>query len=146
MALLLREGSVAPVTVAAVLHEVYAGPGLVLLIGVIEEERLGHVYYDFFINDGAGHLPVRHCRVWDTPLDIGRLVDAVGRRRAVAYWGRVSWLGRYVVIAGRISSAGETHICAEQLRLVRTADEVSFHLIEVAWAYLHAQRARSTFA
>jgi len=48
--------------------------------------------------------------------------------------------GKYIIVAGQVRTSPELHMTAVNARLVRSADEVSYHMIEAAHAALKLQR------
>jgi hypothetical protein len=94
----------------------------VVLVGVVEELSLGAML-EFTLNDGTGRLKVRHYQSNETEHGI------------VA--------GRYVSVVGTPRPSPKLHISAMNLRPVTSADEVSYHTIEVAHVALLMKKGGS---
>lgn len=84
----------------------------VVLVGVVEELSQGAVL-EFTLNDGTGRLKVRYYQ------NDGQGLDGIAA-------------GRYVSVVGMLRPSPSLHISAMTLRPVTSADEVSYHTIEVA--------------
>ena len=93
-----------------------------VLVGV--EEGLVQLYpgLEFVVNDASGRIKVRHYGNGDADASIKGLVT-----------------GRYASIVGSLRMSPMLHVSALSLRLVTSADEVSYHMIEVANAALKLQ-------
>jgi hypothetical protein len=98
--------------------------GTVHLVGVIEALVEQTAMIEFTLNDASGRMKVRH-------YNSGA---ALAEGLAV---------GRYVCVTGNLRTSPATHVSAMSLRPVSSADEVSYHMIEVALAAL---RLRSSAA
>jgi len=97
----------------------------VVLVGTVEELSQGAVV-EFTLNDGSGRIKVRHYQNNDN----GKGIDGI-----IA--------GRYVSVVGMLRPSPSLHISAMSLRLVTSADEVSYHMIEVAHVALMMRRGGS---
>jgi len=97
----------------------------VVLVGTVEELSQGAVV-EFTLNDGSGRIKVRHYQNNDN----GKGTDDI-----IA--------GRYVSVVGMLRPSPSLHISAMSLRLVTSADEVSYHMIEVAHVALMMKRGGS---
>lgn len=97
-------------------------PGMMLLVGVIEAWAPQSMSVEFRINDGTGRMKVRYYMT-DKQLDDVKSLGA----------------GQYVSLFGNLRTAPEFHFAAAGMRPVRTADEVSYHMIEVAHAAMKLQ-------
>jgi len=97
----------------------------VVLVGTVEELSQGAVV-EFTLNDGSGRIKVRHYQNNDN----GKGIDGI-----IA--------GRYVSVVGMLRPSPSLHISAMSLRLVTSADEVSYHMIEVAHVALMMKRGGS---
>lgn len=95
----------------------------VVLVGVVEELSQGAVV-EFTLNDGSGRVKVRHYQNSEQALD-----------------GIIA--GRYVSVVGMLRPSPSLHISAMNLRPVTSADEVSYHTIEVAHVALTMRRGGS---
>jgi len=94
----------------------------VVLVGVVEELSQGAMI-EFTLNDGTGRLKVRHYQTIEKED------------------GLVA--GRYVSVVGMPRLSPTLHISAMCLRPVTSADEVSYHTIEVAHVALTMKRGGS---
>jgi len=97
----------------------------VVLVGTVEELSQGAVV-EFVLNDGSGRMKVRHYQNNDTGTGNGGITA-----------------GRYVSVVGMLRPSPSLHISAMSLRLVTSADEVSYHMIEVAHVALTMKRGGS---
>jgi hypothetical protein len=94
----------------------------VVLVGTVEELSQGAVV-EFTLNDGSGRIKVRHYQ------------NNEGLEGIVA--------GRYVSVVGVLRPSPSLHISAMSLRPVTSADEISYHTIEVAHVALTLLRGGS---
>jgi len=90
--------------------------GVVVLVGVVEALVKQTAMLEFQLNDGSGRIKVRH-------YGSGLTEDLTA--------------GRYVAIVGNIRTSPAVHVSAMSLRSVTQADEVSYHMIDVAHTALH---------
>jgi len=97
----------------------------VVLVGTVEELSQGAVV-EFTLNDGSGRLKVRHYQ----NTEHGTGIDGIAA-------------GKYVSVVGMLRPSPSLHISAMSLRLVTSADEVSYHTIEVAHVALTMARGGS---
>lgn len=88
----------------------------VTLVGVAEGISQQATMLEFTLNDGSGRMKVRHYQSSD---GIAKLTS-----------------GSYVSVVGSLRTSPSLHVSALSLRLVTSADEVSYHMIEVAHAAL----------
>lgn len=94
----------------------------VTLVGVVEGLVRQATMLEFTLNDGSGRVKVRHYQTGNnTEKD-----DLVS--------------GRYASVVGSLRTSPAVHISALSLRSVASADEVSYHMIEVAHAALMMKR------
>jgi len=100
-------------------------PELLILVASIESVQKQPNNLDLVVNDGTGRLRVRQ---------YGEAAD--GQHEGIE-------VGRYVHMFGQVRPKPEPHFVAQSVRPVRTADEVSYHLIECAHAALKLQRGPS---
>ena len=134
MSIVVASACAVPTTIAALQRRLYVGAGVFCILGIIEGERLGQIFYDVVINDRTSRLRIRAVRQEE---ELVRPEVVIGIPGVSPYTGRVTWLGRYVHVVGKLREVnGEFHLFASGFDLVRTADSLSFHYIESAWTYL----------
>lgn len=97
-------------------------PGMLVLVGVVESVSKQSACMEFWLNDATGRLRARYFATDDQ--------DALANIEA----------GKYVVLAGELRLLPAAHISVTTMRPVRSADEVSYHMIESAHAALKLQR------
>jgi len=125
-----------PVTVRAIDHAVQqqaegggellfhgSEPGMLLLVGAAEAMTKQAASIEFSLNDGTSRIKARH---YVSDRQSGHL-DALEP-------------GRYVSVFGSVRTAPEVHFAVAGMSLVQSADEVSYHVIEAAYAALKLQR------
>merc|ERR1712232_136953 len=103
-------------------------PGMIILVGCVESMTKQASSVEFVLNDATGRMRVRY-------------FGGEGDRQLENVE-----VGRYVSVAATLRTSPAVHLSAINLRLVRSADEVSFHMIEVAHAMLNLTRPRSAIA
>jgi replication factor A2 len=89
---------------------------IVNIVGVVEALVVQAAMTEFQINDGSGRMKVRH------------YVTNSSSRGLTA--------GGYVSVIGNVRTSPAAHISAMSIQAVSSADEVSYHMIEVAHAAL----------
>lgn len=105
-------------------HGADVEPAMLLLVAAVEVVHARQdTSLEFSVNDGTGRLKARH---FITDSKQGSHLDQVVP-------------GVYVSMFGHFRSAPAPHFSVTGMRLVRSADEVSFHMIEVAHAALRIQ-------
>jgi len=87
------------------------------LVGVVESLVEQSTMIEFQLNDASGRMKVRYYSSGEKPV------------KGLA-------TGKYVSIVGNLRTAPTAHISAMNIRMVEAADEVSYHMIEVAHACL----------
>lgn len=93
---------------------------IVHIVGVVEALVQQAAMTEFTINDASGRMKVRYYTSSGTgSADVPGLAD-----------------GRYVSVVGNLRTSPSAHISAMSLQAVTGADEVSYHMIEVAHAAL----------
>mmetsp|Transcript_104650 Transcript_104650/g.191078 ORF Transcript_104650/g.191078 Transcript_104650/m.191078 type:complete len:285 (+) Transcript_104650:105-959(+) len=95
--------------------------GSVVLVGVVEDLVQQPTVVEFCLNDASGRVKVRQ---FDSTVE-----------------GLTN--GRYVSVVGSVRTAPAVHVSAMVLRLVESADEVSYHMIETAHAALKMRNGGS---
>jgi len=93
---------------------------IVHLVGVVESLVQQSAVLEFQVNDGSGRMKVRYYGSGS-----GSMEGLPGLAN-----------GRYVNIVGNLRTSPAAHISAMSLQTVVTADEVSYHMIEVSHAAL----------
>lgn len=98
-------------------------PSMLILVGIVENMTQQAASTEFFLNDGTGRIRAKYF--------------ATGSEDPFA--GIES--GRYVTLAAQLRTTPEPHVSVTAARAVRTADEISYHMIECAHAMLKLQKA-----
>lgn len=96
-------------------------PGMVLFVGCVESVSKQTSSAEFVVNDSTGRMRVKYFGEADSAL---ASIEA----------------GKYVTVAGNLRTTPAVHVSATSLRAVRSADEISYHMIEVAHAMLKLTR------
>lgn len=105
-------------------HGADVEPSMLLLVAAVEAVHARQdTSLEFSVNDGTGRLKARH---FITDSKQGSHLEQVVP-------------GVYVSMFGHFRTAPAPHFSVTGMRLVRSADEVSFHMIEVAHAALRIQ-------
>jgi len=99
-------------------------PELLILVAGVESVQKQANNLDLVVSDATGRLRVRQFLSGDA---------ADAQHEGVE-------VGRYVHMFGQVRSKPEPHFVAQGLRPVKTADEVSYHMIECAHVALRLQR------
>lgn len=126
-----------PVTVRAIQHAVEqradtggelrfhgSEAGVLLLVGLVEAMTRQAASVELSLCDGSGRIKARHYTS-DQSGDLAALAP-----------------GCYVSVFGSVRTAPETHFAVAGMSLVQSADEVSYHMIETAYAALKLQKGR----
>ena len=139
MSLVVPSDAFIPTTIRALQQRLYIGPATFCIVGVIESERVGHVFYDFELNDATGRMLVRS----NFALEVAARPEVlIGQPTANRYVGRRTWENRYVHATGSLCEVdGQLYLFATTFHLVQHADKISFHIIESAWTYLRLLRS-----
>mmetsp|Transcript_16060 Transcript_16060/g.50479 ORF Transcript_16060/g.50479 Transcript_16060/m.50479 type:complete len:295 (+) Transcript_16060:69-953(+) len=98
-------------------------PGMLILVGAVEAMARHAASIEFSLNDATGRIKARYYVSDRQPKDLEELAP-----------------GRHVSVFGGIRTAPEVHLAVTGMRLVQSADEVSFHLIEAAHAALRLRK------
>jgi len=106
------------------IHGVEAG--MLLLIGAIEAWSRQAMSVEFRLNDGTGRLKARY---YQTDRQVS------GSEKLGA--------GQYVSVFGNVRTAPELHFAVAGIRAVQSADEIAYHMIEVAHAAIKLQNSPS---
>merc|ERR1719191_2250580 len=97
-------------------------PSILILVGAVEDLSQQAASSEFVLNDGTGRIRAKYF--------------ASGSENAFS--GIDS--GRYVSLAAQLRTVPEPHLSVTAARPVRTADEISYHMIECAHSMLKLQR------
>jgi len=101
-------------------------PGMLLLVGMVEAMTRQATSIELSLNDGTGRIKARH---YVSDRQSGDL-DALAP-------------GCYVSAFGSVRTAPEVHLAVVGMGLVQSADEVSYHMIEAAFAALKLEKGVS---
>jgi replication factor A2 len=93
-------------------------PSMLILVGVVENKAEQAACTEFILNDGTGRIRVKYFASGSENPFTG--IEA----------------GGYVCLAAQLRTSPEPHLSVQQARAVRTADEISYHMIECAHAML----------
>lgn len=100
---------------------------MMLLVGAVEQLVKQTSSVQFVLNDGTGRVKVRHYTTSDA--------DSAGLEGIVD--------GGYITVVGSVRTSPALHISATFLHPVASANEVSYHMIEVAHAALKLKQVAS---
>lgn len=92
-------------------------PSMLILIGAVESLARQGSSLELTLNDATGRMKARHFLAEPESKDLDDIVP-----------------GRYVSMYGNIRTAPAVHFAVAGLRVVRSADEISYHMIECAHA------------
>jgi len=101
-------------------------PGVLLLVGLVEAMTRQSASIELSLNDGTGRIKARHYVSERQSGDLDALAP-----------------GRYVTVFGALRTAPEVHFAVAGMTLVQSADEVSYHMVEAAYAALKLQKGRT---
>lgn len=104
-------------------------PSMLVLVAAAEEVQKQNTSVEFMLNDGTGRFKARY---FLTDPSMQKALDEIQP-------------GMYVSVFGRVRTAPMNHFAALGVRPVQSADEISFHGIEVAHAYLKLQKAKKGY-
>lgn len=126
-----------PVTIRAIEHAIAQGknesgeiafngevPGMLVLVARAEEVNKQSTCMELTLNDTTGCLKARY---FVTDSSGNSIMDQVSS-------------GMYVNVYGSVRTAPTNHLAVLGMRPVRSPDEVSYHMIEVAHAYLRGKQ------
>lgn len=94
-----------------------------VLVGVVENLVEQATGLDFVLNDATGRIKVRHYQNGESKPSITA--------------------GNYAIVVGSLRTTPMMYVSALSTRLTTSADEVSYHMIEVAYAALKLQKGGS---
>lgn len=95
--------------------------GMLVLVGQVESVSQSSGSFQFTLNDSTGRVQARYYSDMD--------LDSVQ-------------VGKYVTLAGQVRMSPALHLSVTAMRLVQSADEISYHMIEAATAALKLQRGK----
>mmetsp|Transcript_146945 Transcript_146945/g.409313 ORF Transcript_146945/g.409313 Transcript_146945/m.409313 type:complete len:301 (+) Transcript_146945:3-905(+) len=98
-------------------------PGVLLLVGMVESLTRQAASIEFTLNDATGRIKTRLYLSDRQSSDLDNLAP-----------------GCYVSAFGGVRTAPEIHFAAMGLRIVESADEVSYHMIEAVHAAVRLRR------
>eukprot|EP00930_Biecheleria_cincta_P046799 TRINITY_DN3232_c0_g2_i1.p1 TRINITY_DN3232_c0_g2~~TRINITY_DN3232_c0_g2_i1.p1 ORF type:complete len:288 (+),score=74.37 TRINITY_DN3232_c0_g2_i1:90-866(+) len=101
-------------------------PSMLVLVAAAEEVQKQNTSVELTLNDGTGRFKARY---FLTDPGVQKVLDAIEP-------------GTYVSVFGNVRTAPTNHFAALGIRPVQSADEVSYHGIEVAHAFLKLRRAK----
>jgi len=96
-------------------------PGMLLLVAVVESVAQDGLHLEFMLNDSTGRIIAKHFAT-----DNDNMLQGVE-------------VGKYLQVSGQLRTSPAAHISVTNARAVRSADEISFHMIESAHAALRLQ-------
>lgn len=99
-------------------------PGMLLLVGAVEAWSRQAMSIDFRINDATGRMKARYYVTDRQPTEVEEIAA-----------------GQYVSVFGSVRTAPELHFAVAGMRPVRSADEISYHMIEVAHSSFKPQNS-----
>jgi len=103
-----------------------AEAGMLLLVGLVETLTRQAASIELSLNDATGRIKARHYMSDRQANDLDALAP-----------------GRYVSVFGSVRTAPEVHFAVAGMSLVQSADEVSYHMIEAAYAALKLQKGQA---
>lgn len=98
-------------------------PGMLTMVGVVEELNAQPMSLEFTVNDGTGRLRARYFVSEPRPEGFSEIAA-----------------GRYVSLVGEMRTTPAVHFGCNTVRVVQSADEISYHLIETAHTQLRLQK------
>jgi hypothetical protein len=99
--------------------------GMLVLVACVEDVKKTDMSLQLSLNDGSGRIKARHYISENTK----KHADAVAA-------------GRYVNVVGSVRTSPEVHFGIQMLKPVDSADDVSFHMIEVAHSALKLMKGK----
>mmetsp|Transcript_21492 Transcript_21492/g.49156 ORF Transcript_21492/g.49156 Transcript_21492/m.49156 type:complete len:283 (+) Transcript_21492:78-926(+) len=98
---------------------------MLILVGVVENLVKQAASMEFSLNDATGRIKARFYMSDRQAAALDRLA-----------------VGSHVSVFGNVRTAPVTHLAVTGMRLVESADEISFHMIEAALAAVKLQKAQ----
>mmetsp|Transcript_151497 Transcript_151497/g.385105 ORF Transcript_151497/g.385105 Transcript_151497/m.385105 type:complete len:294 (+) Transcript_151497:67-948(+) len=97
-------------------------PSMLIIVAAVESVVRQSTGLELSLNDATGRIKARYFVTDPQPGHLESIVE-----------------GRYISAFGSVRSAPAMHFAINGLRLVESADEVSYHMIEAAYAALRLQ-------
>jgi len=97
--------------------------GMLILVAVVEELVRKETSLEFTLNDSTGRIKAKFYTHGQQPQEYDGIVP-----------------GRYVYLFGNVRTSPNVHFAITGLRLVTSANEISYHMIESAYAALKLRR------
>merc|ERR1712039_199191 len=97
--------------------------GMLLLVAAVESLTKQATGMEMSLNDGSGRIKARYYITNDASKDLDEIC-----------------VGTYVHVFGNVRTSPTPHFAATGIRRVKSADEISYHMIETAHAALKLQR------
>merc|ERR1719213_587890 len=102
---------------------------MLVLVACVEVVKKSGSVMEVSLNDGSGRIKARHYVTENSKKHV-ESVEA----------------GRYINVIGNVRTAPEVHFAIQMLKPVNSADDVSFHAIEVAHAALKLLKGKGSRA
>jgi len=99
---------------------------MLIVVGMVEALTRQSASMEFSLNDATGRMKARYYMTSRQPSELEGIEP-----------------GTYVCVSASVRTAPEVHLAVTGMRPVRSGDEVSFHMIEVAHAMLRLKRRES---
>jgi len=96
-------------------------PGMLLLVAVVESVEQDGLHLEMMLNDSTGRIKAKHFAT-----DNDNMLQGIE-------------VGKYLQVSGQLRTSPAAHISVTNARAVRSADDISFHMIESAHAALRLQ-------
>lgn len=97
-------------------------PTMIYLVAVVESFTKQSASVEMMLNDSSGRIQVKQ---------YGDTIEAVAP-------------GTYVIVAGSVRTSPSLHISAQCMRPITSADEISFHMLQTARAYMQSRIGGTT--
>lgn len=104
-------------------------PKELIIVAAVESIVRQGTSLEMTVNDGTGRIKARYFVTDAQPAELDRIVP-----------------GRYISAFGGVRVAPAVHFAINGLRVVESADEVSYHMVEVAHSALRLQTAATTLS
>nr|QDO16271.1 replication protein A 32 kDa subunit [Lingulodinium polyedra] len=97
--------------------------GMLVLVGVVEAMLRQPASMEFSISDGTGRIAARYYIPNDCPKDLEEILP-----------------GKYISVFGNVRSSPTLHFAVTGMRPIKSADEVSYHMIEAVHTALKLRK------
>jgi len=101
-------------------------PSMLMLVAVVESCAKQGTNFEFTMNDATGRMKARY---YVTTERASKELDNIRP-------------GSYISMYGNVRRSSTVHFAVTGLRVVRSADEISYHMIECAHAAMRLQKSR----